>query len=249
MLQIKWQHVKHCNPDKIIPAAIGLQPMDMSHHCSVQWLLALAMWLNVFEPDTNRWLHEVIFGGLNTALPVKGCLAIRKEWRNVPVLLLDTSIKHNAKHKNNNKLHEMCLAAMTLNYAQKKLHYIADILGWDNLCFYDYCRTFAMVAKSRIPHKQLKLLLGHCCDHTQLTNLTHVSIHCPIDQSAFAAGSRDSELQLHSNSALAAGRRSARLSAPAAPLSVVSNCHMAQLPGSRPPAMQSWQMPSLQVSS
>ncbi|CBQ73926.1 hypothetical protein sr14514 [Sporisorium reilianum SRZ2] len=121
--------------------------------------LALGMWINVFEPGSDKALREIIFDSSNTALRPGSRLEIRKEWRSVPVLLCDRSIFTDDKHKHKT-VHEMRLVAMPHSGAASCLSSIASI-PWDGLTFYDYRRTFAALVKHQIPDEQLKLLMGH----------------------------------------------------------------------------------------
>lgn len=78
-----------------------------------------------------------------------------------------------AKYRRVNKL---SLAAMPSPYAPKKLHYISNILGWDNLHLYNYRRTFATITKEYLPDSQRELLMGHCRINASLTESTYKSV-------------------------------------------------------------------------
>lgn len=227
LLQLEWKYGKNRTTGEIIPSSLSSQPIETSHHCAVRWLLVLGMWLNVFEPDSDAALRKIIFDG-EDVLPRGSRLRIRREWCSVPVILCDRSPLIEIVGTKPTFPHHINVIAMDAARGRRILQFLADILGWDSIQFYDYRRTFATVAKNNFPGNQLKLLMGHRREHSSTLASTYVADHCPIDQSAFAAGGRWMATALRSEDAQAAAGRSHGLAAPAVPSLVFNNAYVAK---------------------
>lgn len=77
----------------------------------------------------------------------------------IPVLLADCSLLSEEQHKL--VAHKKVLEPWSYNDGKIALKKVAGVLGWDNLVFYNFHRTFATTKKGQITDEHLALLLGH----------------------------------------------------------------------------------------
>ncbi len=225
-LEIEWKFGKGRMAGEIIPTSITSQKAETSHHCAVRWILVLAQWLDVFEPQTDKAIRDMVYDPSSTALAPNTLLRIKKAWKDVPVLLADRSSFYDQDTKLNNA-HNMRLVAMSSRDAATCLQQIAKLLGWDSLAPYDFRRTFATLAKNSVSQEQLRLLMGHRHANSRVVETVYLADHVPIDQAAFAAGGRNID-QLYSKEAREAAGRSFGIAAPAASTTVLANPHVAK---------------------
>lgn len=120
-LSLEWINGKHRKIGDAIPSRQSSQPILLSHHCAVRWIIVLGLWLNIFVPETDQALHKTIFKGSNTALAPGTRLIICQEWRHVPVLLYDRSVFVDKDKVCCPQNHKKSIVTLNAQYCRRKL--------------------------------------------------------------------------------------------------------------------------------
>ena len=171
MLTVKWKARKHQQTREIIPTCTSSQMAANSQFCVICWMLALALWLQVFEDENDGQVCRVIFEHARDILRPQSKLKIRTEWLSVPIILADCLRQWTGKdHHTWDQM--LTMATMLYVDADSIFKLIAEVLGWDNLHFYIFRRMFATWLTDKIDNSLLKLLMGHvgpqsCCSFSK----------------------------------------------------------------------------------